>query len=146
MTPGYTIKERLPTLEEYAAIVRSVGWEPIMNLGVAEEALEHSLYGVVAELDGRAVGMGRVVGDGVIYFYVQDIAVIPEHQHKGIGKMILSQLLTHLRDTAPDMAFVALFAAQGTESFYAKFGFHQYPILTGVFQTTPFREDEDWAG
>jgi hypothetical protein len=38
---------------------------------------------VVLERDGDAVGCGRVVGDGGVYFYVQDVIVVPGLQ--GLG-------------------------------------------------------------
>lgn len=29
--------------------------------------------------------MGRVVGDGAFFFYVQDVAVHPQHRRRGLG-------------------------------------------------------------
>ena len=108
----YRIEARPPTPEEYRRLCTAVGWEPVINFDAAEASLERSLFCCVA-LDGdEAVGMGRVVGDGAIYFYVQDVAV------------------------APPQAFVGLFAAAGTEPFYRRFGFEAHAGLTGMFQTT----------
>jgi len=85
---------------------------------------------------GRAVGMGRVVGDGAIYFYSQDMAVHPERQRRGLGTRIVQQV-QYLAQQAPDKAFVGLFAAEGTLGFYEQFGFMQHPALTGMFRVTP---------
>ncbi len=60
--------------------------------------------------------MGRVVGDGAVYFYIQDIVVHPEHQGKGIGENIMSALMTYLQENAPDKAFIGLFASKGKRS------------------------------
>ncbi|MCR5501527.1 MAG: GNAT family N-acetyltransferase [Lachnospiraceae bacterium] len=32
----------------------------------------------------EVVGMGRLVGDGVMYWYLQEIVVLPEYQGRGI--------------------------------------------------------------
>jgi len=110
VTEPYEIVERLPTAEEYRKICIAVGWESVMNFAAAAKALERSLYGVVITHEGGAVGMGRMVGDGQIYFYLQDIAVMPEHQGKGLGKEIVTALLSYVERTAPEKAFVGLFA------------------------------------
>jgi GNAT superfamily N-acetyltransferase len=79
--------------------------------------------GVVAVAGERVVGMGRLVGDGVKYFYVQDVAVIPEYQGQGVGKAIIDQLLLHVAQTAPSTAFVELFSTENATKVYASRGF-----------------------
>nr|WP_244163261.1 GNAT family N-acetyltransferase [Paenibacillus pectinilyticus] len=61
--------------------------------------------------------------DGRIYFYIQDIAVLSEHQNKGIGKLIRGTIKEYLKESAPEKSFIGLFASQGKESFYNKYGF-----------------------
>src|SRR6476620_3495176 len=60
--------------------------------------------------EGEAIGMGRVIGDGGLFFEVVDVAVLPEHQRKGIGAAILEALLAELRERAPSRAYVSLLA------------------------------------
>lgn len=133
-----TLLERLPTPDEYRALCEAVGWGAIINFDAAPDSLAHSLVGVVV-LDGdTAIGMGRIVGDGAMYFYIQDVAVRPAYQGRGVGQRILRALLDFVRWTAPDQAFVALFAAQGTQPFYQHFGFDEHPdALVGMFTVTP---------
>lgn len=105
-----------------------------MNFDVAAKALDNSLYAVVAMYDGEAVGMGRIVGDGAIFYYIQDIAVNPVHQKRGVGTKIMDTLMEYLRCNAPEKAFIGLFAAEGTVPFYEWYGFKDYsPSMTGVF-------------
>lgn len=52
----------------------------------AEAALRTGLFRVTAFCEGKAVGMGRLVGDGSMYWYIQDMAVLPEYQGRGIEK------------------------------------------------------------
>ncbi|WP_429428575.1 hypothetical protein [Nocardia sp. GAS34] len=67
------IVERIPTVTEYQLLRASVGWKtPAARK--CETALPASLYSVVAEVDDAAVGMARVVGDG-LYAMVVDVVV-----------------------------------------------------------------------
>lgn len=56
-----------------------------------EEALKNGLFNVSAICDGKVVGMGRLFGDGAMYWYLQEIIVLPEYQGKGIAKSIVKQ-------------------------------------------------------
>jgi GNAT superfamily N-acetyltransferase len=67
--------------------------------------------------------MGRVVGDGGTVFQVADIALLPEHQGRGLGKQILDAIDAWLHQTARPGAFVNLFADRGVASLYARYGF-----------------------
>lgn len=134
---AYTFVERAPTLSEYRTLCTAVGWEAVINFEAAPHSLDHSLYHVLVLYQGQAIGMGRIVGDGAMYFYLQDIAVHPDHQHQGVGRRIVEHLVGYLAVRAPAQAFIGLFAAQGTERWYAQFGFQVYAALTGMFQVTP---------
>ena len=52
---------------------------------------------MVIEHGGKAIGMGRVIGDGGTAFQITDIAVLPEHQGKGLGKRIMAALVAWLK-------------------------------------------------
>ena len=78
------------------------------------QSLDASLVGVIA-LDGTTViGMERVFGDGVLSFYIQDVAVDPAYQGRGIGRRIVDTLLAWIRATAPAHACIGLFATDAT--------------------------------
>lgn len=92
-----------------------------------EMALAGSLFGVIAEADGELAGMGRVVGDGAMYFYVHDMVVSPRHQGKGVGKAMMEAIIDRLVETAPPGAKAFLFAADGKAEFYRRLGFEPSP-------------------
>lgn len=79
----------------------------------------------------NAIGMGRVVGDG-IYFTIVDIVVRPEYQGKKIGTAIINSILNYIERNMHDGSRVSvqLLAEAGKEQFYIKQGFklvpHQY--------------------
>lgn len=136
----YQIIRRRPTLKEYKDLCTAVDWVDYLNLEVAEESLHNSIFAVVVLSGEEIVGMGRIVGDGKIYFYIQDIAVSPEHQGKGIGSMVMGEIMEFLKQNAPDKAFIGLFASQGKELFYKKFGFNNHEGMTGMFGVIHERE------
>jgi GNAT superfamily N-acetyltransferase len=140
--PGmYQLIERVATADEYRALCVSVGWGEIINFEAARTALPHSLYGVVVARGDHIIGMGRIVGDGAIFYYIQDVAVHPDHQRQGVGKLILRALVTWINDHAPEKAFVGLFADHGKEAFYEQFGFAEHrDALTGMFAVTPIQK------
>ena len=94
-----------------------------------EKALKNGLFNVSAVCDGKVVGMGRLVGDGAMYWYLQEIIVLPEYQGKGIGKSIVNRLIEHIKSEAvPGTKIeIGLTAVKGKEPFYEKFGFSVCP-------------------
>jgi ribosomal protein S18 acetylase RimI-like enzyme len=119
----YPVADRIPSPVEHRALAEAVGWGHAFQWETTPASLESSLFGVVA-LDGtQVIGMGRLVGDGVMYFYVQDLAVLPAYQGRGVGTALLRRLLDHVARTAPATAFVGLFATDEGVSLYERVGF-----------------------
>ena len=94
-------------------------------LNQIEDALKNGLFNVSAIYIGKVIGMGRLIGDGAMYWYLQDISILPEYQRKGIGKCIVNRLIEHIENTAiPNTCIeVGLSAVKGKEAFYEKLGF-----------------------
>jgi GNAT superfamily N-acetyltransferase len=125
--PEASIRERTPTVDEYAALIASVGWKR-REPDAIREALAGSHFSVCAELDGRAVGMGRVIGDGGLHYYIADVVVEPACQRRGIGTAIVHALGAWL-DTLPHPnTFVGVFATDGTRRFYERLGYRAQGI------------------
>jgi GNAT superfamily N-acetyltransferase len=122
----YTLVERSPGVEEYQRLRAAVGWTR-MDVRAMEISLRNALFSVCAVTKGEVIGCGRVVGDGGIYFYIQDIMVLPEFQRKGIGKRIMGAVMDYLKDHAHPNAFVGLMAAKGVSTFYERYGFTERP-------------------
>lgn len=115
-------ESRPPTLDEYKALRSAVGWWPTED-GPTQAALNRALFSVVVLQDDKVIGIGRVGGDGGLYYYLQDVMVEPAHQGQGIGKQIVRRLLGWINQTAPKGAFIGLMAAKGLRAFYEEFGF-----------------------
>lgn len=89
----------------------------------ARAGLPHTWHAVTVHLEGEAVGMGRVVGDGGCVFQIVDICVLPDHQGRGLGKRIMAALVDELERRAPQGAYVSLIADGDARFLYEKFGF-----------------------
>jgi GNAT superfamily N-acetyltransferase len=131
---NYELMERLPTVEEHACLWAAVGWGTV-NLSMSAASLGGSVYGVVVRHEDAVIGMGRIVGDGSMYFYIQDVAVLPEFQNFGVGQRIVEQLLQYIEAHSWPGAFTGLFASHGNDSFYERYGFRNHaPGMTGMFK------------
>lgn len=118
----YTICDRTPTAEEYVLLRRQVGWDDV-DLDVAQKSLDGSLFHVSIRHGKKLVGMARIVGDGFMYFYIQDVVVSPDYQRQGLGKVLMERVELYLAKACPVGSTVALLAAQGKESFYRDYGY-----------------------
>ncbi|WP_348772055.1 GNAT family N-acetyltransferase [Pseudoalteromonas luteoviolacea] len=88
-----------PSAKEFVQLRTDVGWGDT-DLNMAALSLEQSLFHVTARVDSKLVGMGRVIGDGALFFYIQDLAVHPNYQQTGIGGMLMAQIESWLADNA----------------------------------------------
>lgn len=121
---GYRLAEGPPGPADYLLLRERSGLTPKRE-DQARAALGGSWAAVhvVHEADGTTVGMGRVLGDGGWYFHVVDMAVLPEHQRRGLGDAILDFLLDRIRREAPSGAHVNLLADEPGRRLYARHGF-----------------------
>jgi predicted N-acetyltransferase YhbS len=116
------IEYKSPTPAEYKRLRELVGWYKV-EADLIEKALKTSLFSVIAKEGDIVIGCGRIIGDGGLYFYIQDLIVDPQYQNKGVGKALMRQLITYLKTNARPGAFVGLIAAKGLEKYYEHFGF-----------------------
>jgi ribosomal protein S18 acetylase RimI-like enzyme len=115
--------ERLPTSQEFNGLLDAVGWRDYFNFEASSKALQNSLYGVVVKDNGAVIGMGRIVGDRAINFYIQDVVVAPDYQGKSIGTMIVTKMMDYVQQHAPNNAYIGLFSVETAKDLYKKFGF-----------------------
>ena len=134
MRDGYRLIERTPSVEEYRRLRTAAGLSA-KSAEAAALGLPNSWFALVVEYAGKAVGMGRVIGDGGLFFQVVDIAVDPAHQGRGLGKAIVQALTARLREAATTGAYVSLIADGEARRLYAQFGFElTAPASVGMAQ------------
>lgn len=118
--------DKPPPVAGYAALRAAVGWSALPPEAI-RAGLDAALYSVSVYDEERLVGCGRVVGDGGLYFYIQDIIVHPEYQGRGVGEGIMERVMGYLKQHARQNAFIGLMAAVGVEDFYHRYGFQRRP-------------------
>ena len=122
--PGYTLSAGAPTTDDYLELRRHGGLSPkTPEQAAAAIAGSWAACRIVHGAEARSVAMGRIIGDGGWYFHVVDMAVLPEHQRRGLGGAVLSYLLEQIRLRAPSGAYVSLLADAPGRPLYARRGF-----------------------
>lgn len=111
-----------PTLEDYLHLRAASGLTP-KSAAQGEGALVGSWRWSVVRREGRAVAMGRVIGDGGWYFHIADMATLPEHQGRGLGRRVLADLLAQIDEAAPAESYVTLMADAPGRRLYESMGF-----------------------
>lgn len=83
-----------PPLEDYLTLRREAGLSPKTRTQ-AEAALPGGWAAchIVHQPTGQVAGMGRLIGDGGWYFHVIDMAVLRQHQRRGLDDALLAALL-----------------------------------------------------
>lgn len=95
------------------------------SLELTRKAFENSYVTVFIFCDDLLIGTGRAISDGAYQAAIYDVAVLPEYQGKGIGKVIMEELSEKLTNLN-----VILYTRPGKEDFYRKFNFSR--MLTGM--------------
>ncbi|MDO5661102.1 MAG: GNAT family N-acetyltransferase [Brachybacterium sp.] len=126
----------VPPLEDAIALYNSVGWSAYTrDTAQLKRALEGSTRVVHARRAGQLIGVARVLTDGEVIAYLQDILVRPEHQGGGMGRRLVAVALepyAHVRQTV-----LLTDTDPGQRAFYAALGFtevrdHQPPLRAFV--------------
>ena len=117
------------SIQEYLELRARVGWRRLSD-EQARKAIDKSLYFVKAvDAEGKVVGMGRIVGDGAVICYIQDLVVDPDTQGRGVGSVIIEKLIGYANSLREDNTtmMLCLMCAKGREPFYLKHGFNIRP-------------------
>jgi ribosomal protein S18 acetylase RimI-like enzyme len=103
---NHQIIEKLPSPEEYIQLRQLVGWGTHEH-DIVAKYLPNSLYYVCAYTDEEINGMARIIGDGGLAYYIQDVIIKPEYQRKGIGTQLMNKVMEYIHmhannDILPD--------------------------------------------
>ncbi|GAD94088.1 GNAT family N-acetyltransferase [Paecilomyces variotii No. 5] len=131
---GYILHEGYPSVPSYLHLRSASGLTP-KTTAMATAALSGSWCGcyITTDSDNTPIAMGRIIGDGGWYFHIADMAVLPEHQRRGLGDAVLKRLLWKIKAEVPReekegeegraVAYVSLFADEAGRKLYANNGF-----------------------
>ncbi len=111
--------------EEILALYRHPGcWQADVNpryLETVRKIVSDSFCFIIAKDQGKIIGMGRAISDGVSDAYIQDVVVYSEYRGQGIGGRITQKIIDFLR--AHNIQWIGLISEPGYENFYENLGF-----------------------
>ncbi|WP_422860667.1 GNAT family N-acetyltransferase [Flagellimonas sp. S174] len=122
----FLLKKECPEPSAYIRIRKECGFGEV-SLKQSETCLDNSLFFACVYDSKELVGFGRIVGDGVLCFYISDVLVSPKMAGQGVGRMIIAALVSYLKEATTPMSTISLLAAPNKESFYSKYGFEACP-------------------
>lgn len=122
--PSHLDWEQLATLLERAGLNQR---DPLL----LRQAFAHSQFCWFAYQGERLVGTARAVTDFTYVSYLADVAVDPDCQGQGLGRLLMNTLMSSLSPYGK----VFLYAVPDKLDFYRKWGFHC--LKTGMIQAEP---------
>ncbi|MBL5768378.1 GNAT family N-acetyltransferase [Heyndrickxia sporothermodurans] len=111
--------------EEMKEIYTSVGWTKHSE-EIIKQVFEASNVLAFVTVNGRVIGFGRGMSDGVFNAAIYDVIVHPDFQKQGIAKQIMEYLL----DKLSNVSCVHLISTTGNEGFYKRLGLKK--LKTGM--------------
>ncbi len=120
-----------PTVQAFRDLFATTGWE-LPDEARMRAALAGSFAVACAYVGAQLVAIVRVISDGAMYAWINDVIVRPEYRRRGIGSALMQEVLRFL--AMRGIGAVGLFCAQGQEGFYARLGFRPRPATApGMF-------------
>ncbi|WP_187269511.1 GNAT family N-acetyltransferase [Flagellimonas hymeniacidonis] len=120
----YTVKTNDLEVSGYQSLRRTTLWKQLPD-HLVKQALSNDLFSVSVYKGDILIGMGRVIGDDSIYYYVQDVVVHTKYRGKGVGNLIMHNIEQYLKGEVETYAFIGLMAAKDSKGFYQKFGYRE---------------------
>lgn len=118
--------------EQLIILYKDAGWWTEENDGVDPTFIDKIIKGsfcfVTASIEGKIIGMGRCISDGVSDAYIQDVVVLSALRGKGIGKGIIQTMLNYLKDQG--LSWIGLISEPGAEKFYESLNFEEMKNYT----------------
>ena len=117
------IKENyIPSTKDLLGLYENVGWTNYTNNPeLLKNSYQHSLCVITAWDNDTLVGSIRVVGDGYSIIYIQDLLILQEYQHLGIGSKLLKRVLEKYHAVYQKVLLTE--DSIKTKAFYEKLGF-----------------------
>ena len=111
-------------VSQLAELLHKTYWAENRPVEAMEQSIRHSLcYGAYDPEDGKLIGFARVITDYATTYHLCDVVVEEAHRGKGIGKALLTEIVTDPRLCG----LRALLLTRDAHGFYQRFGFREEP-------------------
>ena len=121
-------KENKLDADTYLYLRKQVNFKSL-TYNQANRAIENSAYSITVYNEDKPIAMGRIVGDGAVVSYIQDLIVIPSAQGEKIGSKLLEKLIEYVQSITEEGTemLLCLMCTKGRESFYKHHNFVERP-------------------
>ena len=106
--------------EDIVRLLRMTYWADKRPIEKIEKSLRNSsCYGIYVDEAGKLVGFARVISDYATAYYLCDVIIDKEYQHKGLGTALISYI-----DSLPEFSGLRGFLiTRNAHALYRKFGY-----------------------
>lgn len=116
------IERRNPRPVEYSTLRKGAGLPPF-DPQKLEKGLDHSLFSVCISYEGKTIGCGRVLGDGALHFYIQDLLIAEDFREEGIDAMIMDVIMAYIKNMAGTNSFIGVMTTTSGHELFIQYGF-----------------------
>ena len=112
------------SIDEIVELYRAGGWwKESYDRSLINQMIDGSfIFAVVVDTTiDKAVGMGRVISDGISDAYIQDLVVLPKYRSYGIGKKLVDFLIKQC--LSKGIVWIGVIAEPGSDKLYRGLGF-----------------------
>lgn len=114
--------------KDFINIRNNLNWNSL-PYDLVKRAIDGSMVNISVFEQENCIGVGRIVGDKVLKGMLTDIMVIKECQNKGVGKLIVTSLISELEKKIKEGESFQLEASPtaNNRNFYIKCGLKYEP-------------------
>ena len=107
-------------LDEIARLLRMTYWADKRTMEQIERSVRNSsCYGICLPEEEKLVGFARVISDYATTYYLCDVIIDPEYQHRGLG----TALVSHIESLPEYQGLRGILITRDAHALYRKFGY-----------------------
>ncbi len=112
-------KSKFP-IEQAIELLHTSYWAATRDPEVIRKSIENSIvFGVYSEDTNSLIGMARIITDFVTTFYLADVIIDEKYRGQGIGKKLLSTIMSDNRFSS----LLGILVTRDAHGLYEHFGF-----------------------
>lgn len=112
-------------IEEIVRLLRMTYWADKRPIEQIEKSLQNSsCFGIYHEDEKKLIGFARVISDYATMYYLSDVIIDAEYQHKGLG----TALISYIESLPVYSGLRGILITRDAHALYEKFG---YKVLNG---------------
>ncbi len=125
MENGYVVstdKTKLDVATIHDYLSNRSYWGQGRTIDMVRRSIDHSMCFGMYDQNNQIVGFARVITDYTVFAYLADVFILEGHRNRGLGKMLVNQVINH--DAFKDIRFWRL-DTKDAHGLYRKVGFRE---------------------